>query len=122
MTWPWLQEQDPILLTTAVVCGLLVLAVVFYGMSFLWCRRGTEERRPPSVSVRAATWPPGCGDNVEPYQLYFEQLNSMLEPVEPFSLEQFKASCSLPPAPVHVRFTSEGGFTTEPALQEGERR
>jgi hypothetical protein len=119
----WLQGQDPVVVMTAFLCALLVAPVFIYVVLRLLGRRAEHEHQGPnSPTATPAAWPPGAADNAEPYQLYFEQLNSMLEPVEPFSLDHFKANCALPPPPIHVRFDSEGGFTTEPALPDGERR
>src|SRR5262245_45949434 len=118
----WLHAQDPIVVTAALLSGLLVTVAIFY--SYVYLRRHSQESEQVLSRPAAATttWPPGADDNPEPYQLYFEQLNSVLEPIEPFSLDQFKSGCALPATPFRVRFNSEGGFTTESTLQEGERR
>jgi hypothetical protein len=115
----WLQGQDPTVMVAASTCALLVFTVVLFVGA---CLRRASANAEPAATSRSATpppWPPGADEHPEPYQLYFEQLNSMLEPVEPFSLDQFKANCSLPSPPMRVRFTNEGGFITEPALQDG---
>ena len=118
----WFHAQDPVVVTAALLSGLLVTAAIFY--SYLYLRRHSHdgEQAGPRPAATTTTWPPTANDNPEPYQLYFEQLNSMLEPIEPFSLDQFKNGCSLPATPFRVHFNSEGGFTTESTLQEGERR
>src|SRR5262245_13535350 len=116
--------QDP---TSGAAVLVVVLSLVAAPLIVLLVIRVFGTRADDGVAGMSAVptpspWPPDTGDDLEPYHLYFEQLNSMLEPIEPFSLDQFKASCAVPSTTVTVRFNSEGGFTTEPMLQEGDRR
>jgi hypothetical protein len=118
----WFQDPASGATTVLVVLSLVVSPVMVLLAIRLFGLRASNVSAASAGTPAPNRWPPDAADDLEPYHLYFEQLNSMLEPIEPFSVEQFKQNCSLPGTTVKVRFNSEGGFTTEPLLQDGERR
>lgn len=118
----WLQEPASGAVVLFVVLSLMAAPLIVLLAIRILATRTHDGANSVAEASTPPPWPSDPGDDLEPYHLYFEQLNSMLEPIEPFSVDQFKAACSQPNTTVKVHFNSEGGFTTEPLFQDGERR